>query len=281
MSDGNYDYEFKCDDCVRYLRDNPETFNLMVTSPPYNVGKDYGAAGKDRMKEPDYLAFLKEFSFAVSSSLAPNGSLFLNFGTQSGNQVLAHKVVMALTKHLKLHNTFHWVKSISLSKGGQEEVWDSSGHFSPSSSKKHPHGAHEYVWQFVRPEDSPVIGRLNLGVPYADKSNVKRWGHTGGRDRRCRGNLWFIPYKTIQKQRSHPAPFPPELVEYCIRIANPVIEAEDPGGFREHLRYLKMLDPFCGEGNSAIAARKQGVGFYRGVDLNPDFVDMAQEHWRA
>ena len=44
-----------------------------------------------------------------------------------------------------------------------------------------------------------------------DKSNIARWGHTGGRDRRCRGNTWFVPYETIQrraKERPHPATFP-------------------------------------------------------------------------
>ena len=44
------------------------------------------------------------------------------------------------------------------------------------------------------------INRLALGVPYVDKSNIARWGHTRGKDRRCRGNTWFVPYETIQRR---------------------------------------------------------------------------------
>ena len=41
------------------------------------------------------------------------------------------------------------------------------------------------------------LERLAVGVTYADKSNIARWGHTEGRDKRCRGNNWFVPYETI------------------------------------------------------------------------------------
>jgi site-specific DNA-methyltransferase (adenine-specific) len=60
-----------------------------------------------------------------------------------------------------------------------------------------------------------------VGVPYADKSNIARWGHTAGRDLHCRGNTWFIPYRTIQnrrRDRPHPATFPVELASNCIRL---------------------------------------------------------------
>src|SRR4051812_16702389 len=73
-----------------------------------------------------------------------------------------------------------------------------------------------------------------------DSDNIKRWSHTNGADRRCRGNTWFIPYNTIHDragQRPHPATFPKELPKMCIRLH----------GWKPQ---LVMLDPFLGIGIS-------------------------------
>jgi len=90
------------------------------------------------------------------------------------------------------------------------------------------------------------LDRLAVGVEYSDKSNIARWGHTGGHDKRCRGNNWFIAYETIQsrdKERPHPATFPVALAAQCVRLH----------GVRDD---LVMMDPFLGIGNSAMAARE-------------------------
>ena len=119
----------------------------------------------------------------------------------------------------------------------------SRGHFKPISSRRFLNDCHEYIFHLTPTGHTPV-DRLALGVPYADKSNIARWSHTGGSDRRCRGNTWFIPYKTIsrrEKDRPHPATFPVELAANCIRLH----------GVKKN---LTMLDPFLGIGNSAIAA---------------------------
>src|SRR5467141_323926 len=99
-----------------------------------------------------------------------------------------------------------------------------------------------------KPGASKLIGSP-LGVPYQDKSNVARWRHTRGSDLRCRGNTWFIPYETIQsraKERPHPATFPVQLAEWCIKLHGVS-------------RVQTMLDPFLGIGNSAVAAQRCGV----------------------
>ena len=96
------------------------------------------------------------------------------------------------------------------------------------------------------------MDRFSLGVPYKDKDNIKRWNkNTEGENYlRCRGNCWFIPYKkTIQstdKERPHPATFPVELPENCIKLHG--ISTD-----------LKVLDPFMGIGNTSLAFYKLGV----------------------
>lgn len=124
----------------------------------------------------------------------------------------------------------------------------SRGHFKPISSPRFLNDCHEYIFHFTK-EGKTSIDRLAIGVPYADKSSIARWDHTAGRDRRCRGNTWFIPYKTIrdrQAERPHPASLPPALVENCIRLHG---RAEQ----------LTLLDPFLGIGNALVV--KRAIGF--------------------
>ena len=68
-------------------------------------------------------------------------------------------------------------------------------------------------------------------------------------DKRCRGNNWFIPYSTInsrEKDRPHPASYPYQLAEYCIKLH----------GFTNE---TMVLDPFMGIGNTSIACLNLGV----------------------
>jgi site-specific DNA-methyltransferase (adenine-specific) len=123
---------------------------------------------------------------------------------------------------------------------------------------------HEYIFHLTPKGETP-IDRLALGVPYSDKSNIARWKHTAGTDRRCRGNTWFVPYQTIrnrEKDRPHPATFPIELAENCIRLHG--------------LRYdLVVLDPFLGIGNSAIAAQRCGVKKFIGFEIDETYLAEA------
>ena len=115
------------------------------------------------------------------------------------------------------------------------------------------------------------MDRLAVGVTYADKSNIARWGHTNGRDRRCRGNTWFVPYETIKsraKQRPHPATFPVQLAERCIRLHGRCAESI-------------VLDPFLGIGNAAVAAQRCGIEKFIGIELEGEFLAVAAERVQA
>jgi DNA modification methylase len=160
----------------------------------------------------------------------------------------------------RLQNTFHWVKSITVETTAGQLI--STGHFKPIQSKRFVTDCHEYVFHLTKDGNVP-IDRLAVGVPYSDKSNIARWDHTSGRDLRCRGNNWFVPYKTIvsrSKERPHPATFPVQLAEFCIKIH----------GCRPD---LVMLDPFVGIGHSAKAAEACRVQKFIGFDIEKDYID--------
>ncbi len=93
------------------------------------------------------------------------------------------------------------------------------GHYKPINSARFVNDCHEFVFHFT-PDGRTPLDRRAIGVRYQDESNIARW-QTGGTNRRCRGNTWFIPYETIQsrdKDRPHPATFPPRLADYCLRL---------------------------------------------------------------
>ena len=102
-----------------------------------------------------------------------------------------------------------------------------------------------------------------MNLPYTDKSNIKRWNGVKT-DLRDRGNVWFIPYETKQIKDKHPAMFPVQLPEMCIKLH----------GIKEN--NMIVLDPFMGSGTVAVAAKKLGVN-YIGIELNKEYINIAEQ----
>jgi site-specific DNA-methyltransferase (adenine-specific) len=233
------------------------TIDLVVTSPPYNLGIAYSRYS-DRQARGDYLDWCHAWAVELRRLLKGDGSLFLNLGAAPSNPLLPHELVLRLRDLFVLQNTIHWIKAISIEDDAG--LTTSRGHFKPISSPRYLNDCHEYVFHLT-PAGKTPIDRLALGVPYADKSNIARWGHTRGKDRRCRGNTWFVPYETIQrraKERPHPATFPVQLAEWCIKLHGVA-------------RVETMLDPFLGIGNSAVAAKRCDIKNFIGFEIDEQY----------
>ena len=259
--------EFLKGDCLQTLPTLPaESFDLVVTSPPYNLGIAYSQF-KDTAPREEFLAWCKSWATEVKRVMADDASFFLNIGAAPSNPLLPHQLILALTEGEQplfvLQNTFHWIKSISIATTAGQQI--SAGHFKPINSQRYVNDCHEYIFHLTKAGNVP-LDRRAAGVPYVFKSNIARWGHTGGRDLRCRGNTWFIPYETIQSrkgERPHPATFPVALAEQCIRI-------HGKGNT------TRMLDPFLGIGSSAIAAKSQNIAHFTGIEIDPEYLDVAK-----
>jgi len=250
-------------DCIKGMARLPnETVDLVVTSPPYNLGIDYGNYS-DRQERESYLRWCGEWAGQVRRVLRSSGSFFLNIGSAPSNPMLPHQIVMELRDLFVLQNSVHWIKSITIEN--REGKVRSYGHFKPISSKRFLNDCHEYIFHFTK-TGRVELDRLAIGAPYQDKSNIARWRHTRGSDLRCRGNTWFIPYETIQsreKERPHPATFPVQLVEWCIKLHGVS-------------RIETMLDPFLGIGNSAVAAQRCGVKKFIGFEIDENYFAEAK-----
>ena len=254
-----------CADCVRGvpLKVAQCSVDVVVTSPPYNIGTAYRTY-EDSLGFGKYLAWTLKWTRVVRNALRDDGSLFLNLGAPPSRALLPHAIICAIVEHgFALQNTLHWIKSIAIPASDGIGDLIQRGHYKPVNSQRFLHDCHEFVFHLTKRGDI-TLDRLALGVPYADKSNIARWNHTAGRDRHCRGNAWFVPYKTIQSRatdRPHPATFPPELAANCIKLH----------GKPEPI----VMDPFLGLGNSAIAAAQCGAREFIGFEIDSEYLAVA------
>lgn len=257
-------------DCLQGMRQQVSdgTVDVVVTSPPYNIGIDYKGYD-DTLSRTDYLAWMGEVGSEIRRVLSDKGSFFLNVGSKPKDPMVPFQLLGVMQEHFCLQNVIHWVKSIAIMKdevgsypGIVQDV--SVGHYKPINSKRFVNDCHEYIFHFTKNGDVP-LDRLAVGVPYQDKTNIGRWSNAST-GLHCRGNTWFIPYETIQsreKDRPHPATFPVELPSRCIKLH---------GLGRARL----VMDPFLGIGTSAVAARNLRVPFV-GFDIAEDYFSWACE----
>jgi len=255
-----------------YVMDCLEGMNLMekssvdviVTSPPYNIGKPYGNYN-DRMPRRKYLRWIEKVALACKRVMKDDASFFLNVGGTLGDPWIPMDIAQGLRKHFVLQNVIIWVKSIAIPK---EDVGKyphirgdiAVGHYKPVSSRRYHHNCFEYIFHFTK-HGKVELDKLAVGVPYQDKSNIGRW-KSAKADLRDRGNVWFIPYETIKESRPHPSVFPVKLPEMCIK---------DHGLHKVDL----VLDPFMGIGTTAVACIRLGVDWI-GFEIDPEYVKIAE-----
>jgi site-specific DNA-methyltransferase (adenine-specific) len=272
LKSGPLTFRFYLGDCVDLLRGLPRgSVDAIVTSPPYNLGIQYRSYD-DTMPREDYLAWTRRWVHEAASALNPHGSLFLNVGAKPTDPWIAMDVAQAVRGELQLQNTIHWVKSIAIERalaGSRAGLQDdlAVGHYKPINSRRFLHDCHEFVFHFS-PDAHTPLDRQAIGVKYQDQSNVSRW-RTASSGVRCRGNTWFIPYETIQsreKDRPHPATFPPRLPEMCLRLHG--------------LDRLQVVaDPFLGLGSTAVACAHLKKNFI-GIEMDEGYLQEAVERTR-
>lgn len=253
-------------DCVELLQQiEPSSVDVIVTSPPYNLGIHY-ATYRDALPRDEYLTWTDRWIAAAARALSDRGSLFLNVGSKPSDPWIALDVAQIARRHLRLQNVIHWIKSIALEKE-TAGVDLAVGHYKPINSARFLNDCHEYIFHLT-PTGRTPLDRLAVGVPYSDRSNIGRWQAAGG-GVRCRGNTWFIPYATIQRRdrdRPHPATFPPRLPEQCLRLHG-----------LERIRLV--VDPFLGLGSTAVACARLRLEFV-GIEMDGAYLREAVSRTR-
>jgi site-specific DNA-methyltransferase (adenine-specific) len=195
---------------------------------------------------------------SIKRVLKDDGSFFLNIGFTPKDPWLPFNVGKVLPFHLQ--NNIIWAKALSL---GDE----SYGHFRPIVSKRFVNQMWENVFHFTK-KGNIQVEKLSIGVPFVDKRNSHRWKKGQIEDKRCRGNLWFIPHETHNQfegfTKKHPSVFPSKLPEWCIKLH----------GVKEN---MVVLDPFVGIGNTLIACKRLGIKGI-GIDIDEDYLEIARNN---
>jgi site-specific DNA-methyltransferase (adenine-specific) len=252
-------------DCLEGMKLlDSKSIDVIVTSPPYNIGIPYHTYS-DKKPEEIYLNWIYDVAVACKRVLADDGSFFLNVGGTLKNPMLPLEIAVKLKDVFHLQNMIHWINSIAIpfeDVGNYNKIQCdiAVGHYKPINSSRYHHDCHEFIFHFTK-KGNVQLDKLSIGVTYQDKSNIRRWKSSKS-DLRDRGNTWFIPYKTINSARPHPSVFPVKLPMMCIR---------DHG--LDKVR--AVMDPFMGSGSTAVACINLHVNFI-GFEIDSEYIDEAE-----
>ncbi len=219
--------------------------HLMVTSPPYNVSKEYD----EDLSLDEYLAFLKNVFTETYRILVTGGRACINVAN------LGRKPYLPLTAFI----TQMMIDIGFLMRG--EILWDKAASASPSTA-----------WGSWKSASNPILRDIHEYILVFSKGDYKR--HLTKKEKEVKQNTIgrdeFLEWtKTIWQMKAesarrigHPAPFPEELPHRLIQLYS----------FETDI----VLDPFMGSGTTAIAAIKSERK-YIGFEVSEEYIALAEE----
>jgi len=213
--------------------------HILITSPPYNVGKDYD----NDFSLEEYLSFLESIWRESYRVLVPGGRLCVNVAN------LGRKPYFPL--HTYLYNQM--IDLSFLPRG--EVIWNKSASAGSSTA-----------WGSWKSSSNPTLRDVHEYILFFSKQMYKRPQTKNKLNTISREE--FLEYTksiwsfTTESARNigHPAPFPVELPLRCIQLFS----------YRDEI----VLDPFMGSGQTAIAALKAERRFI-GYEINSEYVELA------
>ena len=222
------------------MHDLPErSVHLMVTSPPYNVGKEYD---KD-LSMAEYLELIEKVMSETHRVLVDGGRACVNvanIGRKPYIPLHAYIIQIAARVGFFMRGEIIWDKGMS----GSSTAWGSW--MSPSNPTLRD--THEYILVFQK----PPFGRKRTDEREPTITREDFLEHTK--------STWrFTPASA--REAEHPAPFPTELPRRLIELYT------YPGDV--------VLDPFMGTGATAIASWEYNRVFV-GYDIEQKYVDIAK-----
>jgi site-specific DNA-methyltransferase (adenine-specific) len=213
----------------------------MVTSPPYNVGKEYD----EDLTLQEYFSFLKNVWAEVYRVLVPGGRACINIAN------LGRKPYIPL--HAFIANDM--IELGFLMRG--EIIWDKGASASVSTA-----------WGSWQSATNPILRDVHEYILVFSKGSYRRSRSKDRKDTITKKefleftkSVWTFPAESARKI-GHPAPFPVELPYRLIQLYT--FESE------------VVLDPFMGSGQTALAAVKSSRHFV-GFELNSEYQILANK----
>lgn len=226
----------KSSESMSELPDN--SIHLAVTSPPYNVGKEYD----NDLSLTEYRDFLKRVFRELYRVLVPGGRFCLNIANLGRTPYIPLNAYLALDLvecGYLMRGEIIWDKGASASRSTAWGSW-------ASPSNPTLRDVHEYILVFSK---EAYRRQLQGKPPTISRDDFLTFTKS----------VWYFNAESAKKT-GHPAPFPVELPQRCIDLytaANDVI-----------------LDPFMGAGASAVAAVRTNRRFV-GYEIEQKYCDLA------
>ncbi len=220
-----------------------ESVDLIITSPPYNVDIQYGTHD-DQMTYQDYLNFSREWIKKCYQMAKPDGRFCLNIplDKNKGGQQSVCADITTVAKEIgwKYHSTIIWnEQNIS-----RRTAWGSW----LSASAPYVIAPVEVIVVLYK-----AVWKKQGGSRESDIIREEFLEWTNG--------VWTFSGES-KKRVGHPAPFPTELPNRCIRLFSFVGDT--------------VLDPFLGSGTTLIACfqnNRKGIG----IDFDESYCDLARK----
>jgi adenine-specific DNA-methyltransferase len=245
----------ECTDNLTFMKPLPnESMQLIVTSPPYNIGKAYESKETIETYRKTQMRVIKE----CVRLLHPRGSICW----QTGNHVASGEIIPL---DILLFPVF---QSLGL-KLRNRIVW----HFEHGlHCSKRLSGRYETILWFTKTDDYTFnLDPIRIPSKYPGKKYFKgpKIGQLSGNPLgKNPSDVWIFPnVKNNHVEKTiHPCQFPVELVE---RLVLSLSDEKD-----------SVFDPYMGVGSSIIAATKNGRSGF-GCDIMGEYVDIANQRYKA
>nr|WP_314860530.1 site-specific DNA-methyltransferase [uncultured Undibacterium sp.] len=229
------------EDAITGLQRIPDgSIDLILTDPPYGLGKDYGN-DSDKQEAADYLDWTERWIDAVLPKLKPTGSLYIFLTWRYSPEIF-----VMLKQRMTMINEIIWDRRVP-SMGGSTRSFSS---------------VHDTIGLFVKSK-SYYFNLDAVRIPYDAVTKKARsrsifvgakWLELGYNPK----DLWSVSrlHKEDAERVEHPTQKPLEIIQRMLLASCP------ENGV--------VLDPFMGSGTTAIAARRCGRQFV-GFELNPEY----------
>lgn len=240
-------YHGDCRKGLIRLRDG--LFDLVVTSPPYNVDLGNNKYNRnpydvysDNREHWDYISWLKQIFEIIYKKLKLGGRVCINIGDGKNGSIPTSNDILSFMCDLKYIPYTHiiWDKSQISSR----TAW---GSWMSPSSPSFP-TTFEHILIFAK--ESRKLQRK--GETDLTKEEFIKWTNA----------LWTFPPEQKMKKFKHPAMFPEELPKRCIKMLSWV--------------GANVLDPFCGAGTTGVVCKKLKRNFI-GFEISRDYCEISRK----
>ncbi|MDP2925206.1 MAG: DNA methyltransferase [Nanoarchaeota archaeon] len=230
------------DSLIELKKLSDESIDLIVTDPPFNIGKNYGKY-KDNLNKEEYIEWCKKWLIECIRVIKQGSALYL-FNYPENNAYL----VPFLDQHLTFKRWMTWHYPVNTG-------------MSPTNFTRSQHS----ILFYVKGEKPHTFNKKEIAVPYKNPTDkrIKELVKNGSPGRMPYDVFHFNIVKNVSRDKTpHPCQIPKDLIKIFIKASS------NPG----HI----ILDPFGGSFTTAAAAKELDRKSIS-IEINPEYCKIGRD----